>query len=111
MIDVMADNTKCCYLERVHAFPGQGVSGVFRFGEVYGAIQGILAANFITTHTIPPQRWKKEMGLDSDKQGSLDMAIETFPHEEDMFRRKKDADRAEAALLALYGAEEESLLD
>lgn len=39
-----ADNCRCC-LERVNAMPGQGVASTFTFGQNFGFIQGLLAAD------------------------------------------------------------------
>lgn len=91
-----------CIIEAVGARPKQGVVSVFNFGNSYGVVRGAVAACRIPTILVSPQRWKKAMGLDSDKEKSRKMAILFFP-ESDAFRLKKSHGRAEAALLALYG--------
>lgn len=50
-------------IERVSAMPGQGVTGVFRFGEGYGMLQGVLAALGLPYELVTPQTWRKEVGL------------------------------------------------
>lgn len=90
-------------IEAVHSFPGQGVSSSFNFGCSYGMIRGVVAACGIPTHLVQPQRWKKYFSLTKDKDLSRRLAAMTWP-ECNMFNRKKDDGRAEAALLALYGA-------
>lgn len=51
-----------------------------------------------------PQVWKKHFRLDSDKEKGRALALRTFAKTPEHFARKKDHGRAEAALLALYGA-------
>jgi crossover junction endodeoxyribonuclease RuvC len=46
-------------IEQVHAMPGQGVSSMFKFGMVFGAVQGILAARSIPFTLVRPQAWQK----------------------------------------------------
>lgn len=92
-------------LERVHAMPDQGVSSMFRFGEGYGCLQGILAANEIKVLMPPPAVWKAALGLTHRKDDSLILASNIFgpTAANRYFTRKKDNGRAEAALLALFG--------
>lgn len=92
------------YLERVGAMPGQGVTSVFSFGRSSGIIEGILAAYDIATTIIPPQAWMKATGIRAGKDGSRQRAMEIFPQYADLFARKKDDGRSDAALIAYYGA-------
>lgn len=94
---------KKCYIEKVNAMPGQGVTGVWRFGENYGAYQGILTALDIEIVKIIPQRWKKYFKLSSDKDESLILARQLFINNIKDFKLKKDNGKAEASLIALYG--------
>lgn len=50
-------------IEKVGAMPGQGVTSMFTFGEQYGIIQGVLIALQIPHALVPPQTWRKEVGL------------------------------------------------
>ena len=84
--------------------PRQGVASTFKFGAPYGAVLGVLAALKIQTHLVAPAAWKKHFRLDSDKEKSRALALRTFAASPEHFSRKKDHNRAEAALLALYGA-------
>lgn len=95
---------KCC-LERVGAMPRQGVTSMFKFGENYGFIQGLLTAYCIPYELVTPQRWKKEFGITGDKNSSIAVCKRLFP--DVSLRRtercKKDsADFAEALLMAEY---------
>jgi crossover junction endodeoxyribonuclease RuvC len=91
-------------IERVAAMPKQGVSSTFKFGQSYGAIRGVLAALRIQTHVVSPAVWKRYFRLDSDKEKSRSLALRTFPKTPQHFARKRDHNRAEASLLAVYGA-------
>lgn len=92
-------------VERVNAFPGQGVSSVFNFGRAYGDVRGVIGALNIPLHLVSPQKWKKHFGLSSDKDQSRALAVRRFPVVAEHFKLKKHDGRAEAALIALYGAE------
>lgn len=93
-------------LEKVHAFPGQGVTSVFNFGMNYGSWQGIFAAYRIPVTLVTPQKWRKEFIIKSEghdtKSRSLAAARRLFPKIE-WLSRKKDHDRADALLMAYYG--------
>ena len=93
------------YLEAVHAMPKQGVTSVFTFGMAFGVVRGILAALAVPTHLVTPNEWKRSLRLGSDKQEARLLASRLFPQSAPYFSRVCDADRAEAALLALFGAQ------
>jgi crossover junction endodeoxyribonuclease RuvC len=57
-------------------------------------------------HYVTPAKWKKHFGLNRDKGVSRSKATERFPEYANLFSRVKDDGRAEAALIALYGAEQ-----
>lgn len=64
-------------IEQVGARPGQGVSSMFKFGRVYGNMEGLLTALEVPYTLITPQRWMKVMhagvppGLDSAERGAI----------------------------------------
>lgn len=91
-------------VEAVHAMPRQGVSSSFNFGMAYGMARGVISALNVPTHLVSPTKWKKHYNLTSDKEKSRKLAILMWPST-NLFNRKKDDGRAEAALLALYGSE------
>jgi crossover junction endodeoxyribonuclease RuvC len=91
-------------VERVSAMPGQGVSSTFKFGRAFGSILGVLAALEIRTVLVAPAVWKKHFRIDADKEKSRALALRTFAKTPEHFARKRDHNRAEAALLTLYGA-------
>jgi hypothetical protein len=49
--------------------------------------------------------WKRTLRLKGkDKEGSRQKALEPFPHAQHLLARKKNHQRAEDMLIALYGA-------
>jgi hypothetical protein len=93
------------FLERVNAMPGQGVSSTFKFGKSYGVAIGVISAAAIPLHLVSPARWKGHLHLSADKEMARALALRLFPACSDHFKRKKDHGRAEASLIARYGAE------
>ena len=60
-----------CYIEKVNAFPGQGVSSCFAFGKAYGEAIGALEALAIPYRLVTPQAWQKTiLGLPRKKDGA-----------------------------------------
>lgn len=95
-------------VENVHAMPKQGVSGVFRFGTAFGQILGVLQALMISYELVEPAKWKREMRLPGGKgkgEASRQRALQLYPRLSKDLSRKKDHNRAEALLLALWWAE------
>lgn len=92
-------------LERVHAMPKDGVAGAFSFGEGYGGLRMAVIGHGYEDRYITPQAWKKHFRLSSDKGVSRSYACTRFPAYASYFARVMDDGRAEAALIALYGAE------
>jgi len=93
-----------CCLEKVHAMPKQGSVSMFSFGENYGWLKGVLDACRIPFQEIPPQTWKKEFGLNSDKVKSVEVCRQLFPNAEltPPNCRKPHDGIAEALLMAEY---------
>jgi len=97
---------KFAFVERVASRPGQGVSSVFRFGCAYGQLLGVIATLEVPYRLVTPSTWKRWFKLSgSDKELSRARALELWPQRAELFKRKMDHGRAEAALLALYGAD------
>ena len=95
-------------LERVAARPGQGVASMFSLGHSLGACQGALAALGVPTVLVAPQTWKRQFALGKDKAQAQQRASETFPGHAGLWVKAKDHNRAEAALLGLYGWRDEA---
>lgn len=91
-------------VELVGARPGQGVTSMFRFGFSAGALRGVLAALDVPTTIVVPQVWRRVARVPPGKDGSRQRAGEIFPKIAGELRRRKDHGRADAALLAFFGA-------
>lgn len=108
-IDRLVTEIKLCnphvaIVERASSRPGQGVSSTFKYGAAYGALRAACVVLGIPHHLVSPAKWKKHFLLDKDKEKSRGLAIRLWPGAK-CFDRKKDHGRAEAALIAKYGAD------
>lgn len=87
-------------IEEVGAAPGQGVTSMFRFGYVAGALAGIVAALQLPLTLVRPQRWQAVAGVKSGDDAGRLRVLQLFPTNNQMFARKKDHNRADAVLIA-----------
>lgn len=100
-----------CVLEQVSARPGQGVCSMFTFGKGVGQLEMVVVANSFNLYTVTPQKWKKVMlpnnANKSDKKESIKQCKKLLPNINLIpIRCRVEHDGiAEAALLALYGIE------
>lgn len=93
-------------VERVHALPKQGVSGVFSFGHSAGVVAGVCGALGLSVVYVAPQQWKRGFGLiGQDKGASVAKAVDLFRFPE-LLSRKKDHGRADAMLIAAWASVE-----
>jgi crossover junction endodeoxyribonuclease RuvC len=51
-----------CAIEVVYAFPGQGVSSMFRFGVTYGQVLGLAEALGWPLRDVQPKTWQATTG-------------------------------------------------
>ena len=90
-------------VEQVNAMPGQGVTSMFNFGQSFGVIKGICAALNLPIYFVRPTKWKKHFNLiKTNKDASRTKVIEVYPEISSKLHRKKDSNRADAILIALY---------
>jgi len=90
-------------IEQVSAMPGQGVTSMFNFGQSYGVLKGIFSAMQIPMDFVSPVKWKKYFNLiNTQKDSSRTKAIEFFPYISAKLSRKKDANKADAILIASF---------
>ena len=90
-------------IEHVSAMPGQGVTSMFNFGQSFGVLKGICSAMQLSMHFVRPIKWKKYFNLiNAEKDASRTKAIEIFPYISNQLSRKKDANKADAALIASF---------
>jgi hypothetical protein len=102
-------------LEYVRAMPKQGVSSTFKFGMIYGELRGACLALGLPIIAEPtPIKWKNRIfggritGMEKadQKRMARDKARELYPQSAEWLKRVKDADRAEALLMAHYGTQQ-----
>ena len=92
------------YIERVAAMPGQGVTSIFNFGYGFGLVIGVVSAIGYPHSLVGPRVWQAAVGSVSGKDGNRSRACELYPKSAGFFSRKKDDGRADATLIAHYGA-------
>lgn len=104
------DRPDYAILERAQSMPGQGVASMFRYGEGYGALQGILIALRIPFETVHPATWHKDLcgahaseGKPAAKARALQVVqrrLPAFPLPPTKAKREAAVD---AVCLALWG--------
>ena len=92
-------------IERVGPMPRDGSVQAFRFGGAYRVATTTISLLEIPARYVTPAAWKRHFGLPGGPEGkeaSRGLALQRFPGCATEFKRKKDHNRAEAALLTLY---------
>ena len=90
-------------IEHVSAMPGQGVTIMFNFGQSFGVLKGICSAMNLSMYFVRPAKWKKYFNLiNTEKDASRTKAIEIFPYFSINLSKKKDANKADAMLIASF---------
>jgi len=93
-------------IEKVNAWPGQGVVSMFTFGVVWGILRGVLAGRQIPYQLVRPQEWQKAIMVGNPKGSEYLVASRLWPsHDFKASERcKKPHDgMVDAALIAQYG--------
>ena len=94
-------------IEAVHAMHKMNPTALFKLGQAHGICLGATA----DLRQIPAraQVWKRHYSITGErkdqKAAARRIAIDRWPAFADHFKRVKDADRAEAALIALWAHE------
>jgi hypothetical protein len=96
-------NIHLVVIEDVHSMPKQGVASSFKFGRAKGVVEGVVGALGLPVELPSPSAWKRDMKVSKDKDSARALALDLWPDWAASFARKKDADRAEACLLAEWG--------
>jgi hypothetical protein len=99
------------YLEKVSASPGAGVSGMFNFGENYGALQMLFTAHHIPFDRVQPLKWQRAMGCARPKTGKGEQKESQTEHKNRTKTRAQELfpeitvthANADSLLIALYG--------
>lgn len=95
-------------VEEVGPQPRDGVVQAFSFGQSYATARVACLMLDIPVHLVRPQAWKAYFRLRGGSDGKelgRALALRRFPASAKSFNLKKHHNRAEAALLALYGRE------
>ena len=117
-----------CIMEEIHALYNSAAKATFSFGEINGLLKGLLIANKIPYHLVPPKKWQSEMWDNKDmvvtyklvtirgkvvnkkevntKQTSFNAAKRIFPDVD--FRKTErcknyDDNKVDSVLLSEYG--------
>jgi Holliday junction resolvasome RuvABC endonuclease subunit len=101
------------FIERAQAMPRQGSSSGFIYGRAVGALEAAAILAHVQLHVIEPSAWKKafalpgtgEIGVTAAKEAARQALIRVMPSAERFVLRKGDHGRAEAVLIAMYGAD------
>lgn len=117
-----------CVMELIHAIFGSSAKATFAFGEINGILKGLLMANKIPYHLVPPKTWQKEIWDNKDlvvsyktitvkgkdvskkdintKQTSINAAKRIFPNI-DLRKTERcknsDDNKVDSLLIAEYG--------
>lgn len=95
-----------CVLEEVGVRPDEGSVSAFSFGRTFGTIHTVLLMCGMEVTLVLPNNWKRETKTPSDKNGAVHRADALFPRCKYLWRGPRGGlqdDRAEAAIMALYG--------
>lgn len=102
-------------IEQVNAMPGRGreegdaprtmgATSAFNFGRTTGNLEAVFAAHFLRIEYVPPAKWKRDLKVPAAKDGARARASQLLPAHAHHWTRVKDADRAEAALIAVWAS-------
>ena len=91
-------------LEQGGVRPQNGRVGARTFWLGLGEVRGVFAAHFVPLEEVSPAVWKRAMRVTADKGSSLYRASSVFPQWSAQWALAKQHGRAEAALIALWGA-------
>jgi crossover junction endodeoxyribonuclease RuvC len=104
-------HARIAFCEYVGARPTDAKVAAFAFGRARGVIEGVCGALSIPIVFITPPVWKRLADIPpgaEHKDLARTRAIARWPADADLFARKCDVDRAEAALIALAGLRREA---
>lgn len=103
-VDKNAEHIGKAIIENPQGMPGQSSNSTHQLGLNCGIARMAIAAHFIPMELVSPQSWKKKMNLSKDKDSCRLRASQINPQAGQYWARVKDDGRAEAFLLAWYGA-------
>src|SRR5262249_54063231 len=103
----LGGNADAVWIEEVHGWGKDGAVGAFSFGRASGLVEAAAHACGITPRFVAPAKWKPALHCTADKNVSRAMAKRLFPGSAKLFARAMDDGRAEAALIAYYGLQQQ----
>ncbi len=99
-------HARIAFCEFVGARPTDAKAAAFSFGRARGVIEGCAGALGLPIVFLTPPTWKRLADIPpgtDNKDLARTRAIARWPAQAQLFRRKSDVDRAEAALIGLAG--------
>jgi crossover junction endodeoxyribonuclease RuvC len=102
---------RIAFCEFVSARPTDAKASAFSFGRARGVIEGCAGALGLPIAFLTPQVWKRLVDIPpgvEHKDLARTRTIARWPAHAELFSRKKDVDRAEAALIGWAGLQREA---
>lgn len=101
------------YVEHTHAMPKMGVIAANSKGLTLGSVLATLQVWGVSVQLVSPQSWKREFGLISPKSKDREKKLAALSRARLLFPtadldRHKDHNRADALLIAAFGARAEA---
>lgn len=99
------------WIEHIGPRLGDRPAGAFAFGGSKATVEAVLACCGVPFRTITPAVWKRATSIPPGrdmKDLARSRAIERWPAHAELFARKLDHDRAEAALIGWAGLQREA---
>lgn len=90
-------------IEFTNAVFGSSAGSAYSFGYGAGVLATAVTALGRPWQYVKPPAWTKAMGVTPDKDTHRQTAARLFPARAELFKRKRDDGRADAALIAEYG--------
>jgi hypothetical protein len=103
-------HARIVFCEFVSARPTDARKSAFAFGRARGCIEGVCGTLGLPIVFLTPPTWKRVSDIPpgvENKDLARTRAIARWPTRADLFARKCDVDRAEAALIAIAGLRRE----
>lgn len=98
------DGADVIYLENTHPMPKNGSIASYKLGLNTGIVIGVIQSLGQPLIRIPSSTWKRYSGLlGKPKEAAIGLARELYPAMNDMLKRQRDHNRAEAVLIGRYG--------
>jgi crossover junction endodeoxyribonuclease RuvC len=103
-------HARVAFCEFVGARPTDAKVAAFAFGRARGVIEGCAGSLGLPIVFLTPPAWKRLADIPpgaENKDLARTRAIARWPNHAELFARKADVDRAEAALIGLVGLKKE----